>query len=339
MSDLHEYVGNIHIHTRYSDGTCGVDEIARIGRAAGLDFLLVTDHRTLAARREQGWRDGLLLLAGEELGHRDGHYLGLGLESASQATVPREMVAAVARQGGAGFIAHPDDIRLPWPDWSVSGFDGISLWNFCSQWRGAMRSLAAWLFYPFFPALAVTAPPIETRRRWDALNAAGRGPHLVAAIGSSDAHAFGFRPLGIPLVLVPYRLVFRAINTHVLLPRPLTGRTGEDEASILGALRGGSSFIANHLRGPARGFRFWAQAAGRIWSMGRAVPRIPGLCLEIRLPAKGRIVLLRDGRQAGSVAGDNLSLADPAPGVYRVEVYSDDRRRWGWIFSNPIRVI
>lgn len=53
---LYEYVGNLHIHTRYSDGSGSVSQVLRAGRRAGLDFLVVTDHRTLAARPAQGWQ-------------------------------------------------------------------------------------------------------------------------------------------------------------------------------------------------------------------------------------------------------------------------------------------
>ena len=333
---LYEYTGNIHIHSRFSDGSGTVPQIIRAARAARLDFIVLTDHRTLAARRYRGRHRGLLVLVGEELGESSGHYLGLGIREASPATRPREMIAAVAAQGGVGIIAHPDDRLFPWPDWNVEGYDGLSLWNFTSQWRWSLRGWR-WLVYPFFPALAITAPPAATRTRWDAANR-GREGRLIAAIGASDAHAFGWRPLGLPLVILPYRLLFRAINTHVLLDRPLSGRPDEDEGLILDALRRGSSFVANDLHRSARGFRFWAEGRDGCWGMGTILPAGSIRRLLVELPSPGWMVLLRDGRPVRAAFGRSLALEAPPPGLYRVEVYLDPRAERGWIFSNPIRL-
>jgi hypothetical protein len=38
----HEYVGNMHMHTPYSDGEGSHVEIARTAQQAGLDFVIVT---------------------------------------------------------------------------------------------------------------------------------------------------------------------------------------------------------------------------------------------------------------------------------------------------------
>ena len=40
----HEYAGNMHMHTRYSDGTVWHADIAAAAIDAGLDFVIVTDH-------------------------------------------------------------------------------------------------------------------------------------------------------------------------------------------------------------------------------------------------------------------------------------------------------
>ena len=45
MSDAwHSYSGNMHIHTRFSDGEKLHADIAHDAIAAGLDFIIVTDH-------------------------------------------------------------------------------------------------------------------------------------------------------------------------------------------------------------------------------------------------------------------------------------------------------
>ncbi|NLG85067.1 MAG: hypothetical protein GX493_10780 [Firmicutes bacterium] len=336
VTEVYEYVGNIHVHSRYSDGTGTIKEIVRAAQTAGLDFVVVTDHRTLAARNEEGYHGKLLLIIGEELGDKTGHYLGLGLRAPVDATGPRAMVEAVAAQGGMGIIAHPDDRRFFWPDWSVEGYDGVEIWNFTSQWRWTLRGWR-WLVYPFFPILAITAPSAAIRQRWDEINLNLRH-RLIAAAGSSDAHAFGWRPLGLPLVILPYRLLFRAINTHILLPRPLSGQPEEDIGLILAALRRGSSFVANDLRRPARGFRFRAEGRDGDFGMGSVVPAASIGWLLVELPSPGYTVLLRDGQPVRTAFGRGLVLEAPPPGLYRVEVYHDAKAKRGWIFSNPIRL-
>ena len=49
-----EVVGAVHVHTTHSDGALDVAGVVDEGRAAGLDFLLITDHNTLAAKPQGG---------------------------------------------------------------------------------------------------------------------------------------------------------------------------------------------------------------------------------------------------------------------------------------------
>ena len=42
-----EWVGAVHIHTRYSDGGGTIDEVASIAADVGLDFVIISDHNTL----------------------------------------------------------------------------------------------------------------------------------------------------------------------------------------------------------------------------------------------------------------------------------------------------
>ena len=56
---MHEYVGNVHLHSTYSDGALTIPAIAEIGARKGLDFLIVTDHQTLAGleQEQEGYYD------------------------------------------------------------------------------------------------------------------------------------------------------------------------------------------------------------------------------------------------------------------------------------------
>ena len=75
------YRGDGHLHTVYSDGHRTPDEVAAGARAAGLNFMISTDHNTSASHGVWGPLAGedLLIITGEEVTTRNGHYLALGL--------------------------------------------------------------------------------------------------------------------------------------------------------------------------------------------------------------------------------------------------------------------
>ena len=67
-----ELVGNMHMHTPYSDGTKWHADIANDAIAAGLDFIIVTDHNIWVDGME-GWYhppstgQAVLCLMGQEI--------------------------------------------------------------------------------------------------------------------------------------------------------------------------------------------------------------------------------------------------------------------------------
>ena len=63
-------IGDLHIHTRFSDGSMGIDDVVFYAKRAGLDFIAITDHDTMAGctrGRVVGERIGIQVLAGVEL--------------------------------------------------------------------------------------------------------------------------------------------------------------------------------------------------------------------------------------------------------------------------------
>ncbi|WP_199826217.1 CehA/McbA family metallohydrolase [Streptomyces sp. SBT349] len=76
------YRGDSHLHSVHSDGRRTPAEIAAAARAGGLDFIVTTEHNTPAGHRawEGLWGDDLLVLCGEEVTTRNGHYLALGID-------------------------------------------------------------------------------------------------------------------------------------------------------------------------------------------------------------------------------------------------------------------
>jgi len=349
---VHDYAGVIHFHSDFSfDGRRPVSEILKAARSCRLDFLMLTDHGTLRAREAglEGWHDGVLLIVGEEISPRFNHYLAFGIDRAvdipedSETSPPHAYMDAVDRQGGFGFIAHPDHggnalfhvKHYPWKDWSVGGYAGMGIWDFMTDWQSALtgRCKALWCYLQ--PALVLKGPKPETLRRWDMLTRERK----IVGIGELDNHDTVRRFLGLSIPVFPFRRAFRTIRTHLLTETPLTGHAATDIASLYEALKRGRAYVALERHRETKGFSFMARGAA-----GTAFPGEDHLLeessrIEVRLPSPGRIRIIKDGRLWNETAG--ISTAHPLkdPGCYRVEV---SRRILGrhhpWIYSNPIYV-
>jgi hypothetical protein len=335
---MHDLACVVHLHSTYSDGTGTVRQIARAGRRAGADVVLLTDHDSLAAKRngEEGWYGDLLLLVGEEVSpRRRNHYLAFGIdEEIDHSDLDAAGIcAAVRAAGGFGFAAHPFSagskrFRRAGPGMPFDGLDcpdlhGIELWSFVTDTGESMESVPQMLRFLIAPGRALTHPPRRNVEAWDELCRTRR----VVAIGGIDAHQFGKRigPV-VPLRIMAYHRSFRHIRTHVLCEGP------PDAEQVYAALRDGRCYIAVDSVGPAKGFRFEADDL----PMGAEAPAAPRT-LRAHVPRDARLRLLRDGAEIAAVDGRALEQRVEEPGVYRVEAL---RRRGGrertWIMSNPI---
>ena len=229
----HEYKGIIHLHTTASDGAASHQEVARVAAQAGLDFLIVTDHNVLSTGVE-GWHDDVLLLVGEEIHDTTrvpeaNHYLALDIQDhiPAEGAGPQQVIDEVNSQDGFGFIAHPfehspqftREPELPWVDWGVSGYAGLEIWNYMSEFKSHLHNLRRARLFIFFPRLAITGPFPETLAKWDQLLSSRK----TAAIAGSDAHGNTYSIGPLRRAILPYEHCFKAVRTHILAPRPLTG--------------------------------------------------------------------------------------------------------------------
>ncbi len=338
----------IHCHSTHSDGTGTVPEIAAAAQTAGLDYLLLTDHDTLAAADlgEEGWYGSTLLLAGFEVSpRRQNHYLAFGLRAPidHRGMSAQQIVERVSAEGGFGFLAHPFSKGserfkragegMPWRDLDAEGYTGIELWSFVTDSAERVNSMRELLSFIARPARFLDHPPQRNLDEWDRLCARRR----CVALGGVDAHQVGIRVRGrVPLRLMAYKRSFRHLRTHLLLPQAPSRELEPDRAAVFGALRSGHAYIAVDSLAPARGFRFWAEGAGGALQMGDE-GNAGSWKLRVRTPLPARIRLLRDGEEVATARGDSLEHTADAPGVYRVEAYRDAHgRERTWILSNPI---
>ncbi len=351
----HEFAGNLHVHTRYSDGNASHDEVALAGLQAGLDFVVTTDHNIwiegIDGYRYLGDRR-LLLLAGEEVHDRSLHPQRNHLlvyearrELSTLAGDPQTLLDSVQQSGGLAFLAHPSDQAaprfrqpaLPWTEWNVSGYTGLELWNFMTEFKSRLSSIPQALYYSYRPTDVGRGPAPEVVTRWDQLLGAGK---KTFAIGGADAHAIPVRVGPLKRTLFPYAFLFGAVNTHVLTEVPLTGHVEDDRRILMESIRVGRMFIGYDLPASTRGFRFTAGGDGRSAGMGEVIRSRFGVTLQAHLPQRADIRLLRNGNTVKTWQDAQAFVyTTPDPGIYRVEVliYYKGRTRT-WIVSNPIFV-
>ncbi len=161
--------GDLHCHTRYSDGDSWPSEMLHAAAEAGLDFLGVTDHNNVAHHAEYGPGGGRfpIVVPGVEVTTYGGHWNAWGTDrwwefrDPDAAAVERAMHGAAAA-GAFVSVNHPKPFGPPWEYPTARGFHAVEVWN--GSWLGLNSvALAFW----------------EARLR--------AGERLVA-VGGSDTH-------------------------------------------------------------------------------------------------------------------------------------------------------
>jgi len=353
MREYREYAGNAHIHSIYSDGNASHADIAKAAAKAGLNFIIMTDHNVRPEGLEE-YYGRVVVLVGEEVHNvrrqpQTSHLLIYGAEqeiSPYSFGSSETLIQTVRSRGGFCYIAHPverssplgpDFAAIPWADWPVpAGVTGLEIWNYMSEFKGLLWSKPVALAYCLQPGWGITRPYHTTLRLWDEL--LSKGQH-VAAIGGADAHGGVYQWGPIKRTVFSYEHLFRCVNTHVLTQGPLTGELATDKELIYEALRSGRTWVGYDLPHPTQGFRFTARSGTDQAATGETLKRLGAITIEITLPDRGEIHLIRDGKctlRANSARIEHITVD---PGIYRVEVYRRFLgRKVGWIYSSPIYI-
>lgn len=343
-----EYVGNFHIHSTHSDGGGSAKQIAEAARTVGLDFIALNDHSYLTQLHleDEGYHKGIPVLVGSEIGRRFHHYLAYNIKDQvnDESYSPQEVIDAVNRQGGFGFLAHPFEEGMPflenstvytWNDWSVIGYTGICIWNFTSRWKENVKTSLHGIYHLIFKTYTVKGPSQKTLETWDRLCL----KRQVVALGGSDAHGSYMKIGLLKFTPLSYRYLLGTINTHILTSLPLKGDFTTDKGIIYASLRAGTCFVAHDGLSPAKGFRFYftRNKDEKRVEMGQEDALSPGTLVS-KLPKGGMIRIIKDGSLFKRGYGGELSIKINENGVYRVEVFRKvPLFGWRpWIFSNPI---
>jgi hypothetical protein len=276
------YRGDCHLHSVHSDGTRTLEQLTALARAARLDFINSIDHNTSSAHPLLGplAGDDLLILTGEEVTTRNGHYLAIGLDGGewvdwryrARDDAFDRFAGRIRRANGIVVPAHPYGTSLAgqWK-FGYDGVDAIEVWN--GPWT------------PDDEASLLT---------WDNLltGAVRRGDgHWIPAMGNSDAHR----------------------DPDVVgLPQTVVLADGLDRRSLQAGIRAGRSRIAEsadvRLTFTASGPR------GEHAGIGERLPVAPDAPVTVRLEVSGvpsGTSLVRLVTDQGPVVGAPL----PASGV------------------------
>jgi hypothetical protein len=241
---------------RSGGGELTPEELALGARAAGLDFIATTEHRSAAEPGVWGHlaAEDFLIVLGEEVTTKTGHWLALGVSPGQVVDwnygvrdgLIDQCLDQVHRVGGLCVAAHP---HVPYPSgdfmYSFQGFDVVEVWN--GLWT--------------------------SDRPWNADNEAALaewGRSLAAdiqtgswrpAMGNSDTHLEG-------QIGIPHTVVFaEELST----------------AAILAGIRSGRSWIAESA---AVEVSFTARAEGRIAGVGELLATHGGQ-VEVRAAIQG----------------------------------------------------
>jgi len=212
--------GDLHCHTRYSDGDSWPSEMLHAGAEAGLEFLGVTDHNNVAHHAEYGAGGGRLpiVIPGVEVTTYGGHWNAWGTDQWWEFREPDalavERAMAAAEQAGAFVsINHPKPFGPPWE------YDGVRSFHAVEVWNGPWDRLNAF-------ALAFWEAGLRAGQRLVAVG--GSDTHVLRSQDPDPRHA---QALGMPTTWVE-------------------AGPNADARAIVHGLRAGRTFVSGSPAGP-----------------------------------------------------------------------------------------
>jgi len=242
------YKGDLNCQSTYSGGDLTVKQLVNEAKDRDLDFLAITDARTMQHCLDEGYKsDDVLLIPAYQWGE-DGNAAVLAprtfvkhWENDPQAWFA---IRQIGVQGGLFIVQHPCGPRSPW-EWNVWGFHGVEVWQ--STWR-RWPSSSSDIFGKGRYTRGRTVIPNEMASA------------LVAGVGTVNAQALKFaeqfwrerqdvRPA---LRVIAVGGSGRRLKTDGPLGEPTTFVYAQELSvrGIIEGLRAGRSFVAESPEGP-----------------------------------------------------------------------------------------
>ncbi|MFL5355673.1 PHP domain-containing protein [Archangium sp.] len=331
--------GAFHVHTTRSDGRGTVEEVAAAAKAAGLRFVVLTDHNDFVPR-EPAYVDGVLMVPGVELSTAHGHLVAFGLRRPLEGVRPYmdggEAEAAVEKAGGVSVLAHPVQQRNPWRhEEAARRAEGYELYSADTFFRDALRhpisrllpAVGATLGNPVHGVMLLVEPGPESLARL--LELEREKPRI--ALCSHDAH-------GLPR----YEDVFKSMAMYLPpaegTPVELSKDAREAAEQVVKGLASGRAVCAFRALGEPEGFALEGLDAERREAH-------VGDVLTVRLPPGAGEQVRIEVRGVGQLGEDGRSVKLVEEGAVQIEAWARGPgsffgTQWRpWIAPSPIRVL
>ena len=341
---LNEYTGCLHIHLNPDIRDDNFNIIVSGAINSGLDFLILNPHtpcrkRSLDYFLMEGYRDGVLILAGEEADEKTGlnHILVYGKKNWVGRRPLEEIVKFIENNSLISFAAHPDgkhrlfgfqnDHR--WTKRHLLNFlTGIEVWSLLFDFSARTNPSNVLIRYLAFPG-NLKGPSFSTLSLWDRIAKIRR----FTGVSGLDIHPlrYGLKYFDIKKNF-EYGSVFKILRNHILTEKRLTGNSSTDIKIIEDAFRNARVFFANDFIADSTGFFFGTE--DRKSTMGDCVNSDKELLVELPEQADARIITAKKVISFKSVR--RMVFKPEESGPCRIEVYY---RGMPWIFSNHIYVM
>ncbi|PTL82346.1 PHP domain-containing protein [Vitiosangium sp. GDMCC 1.1324] len=327
--------GAFHVHTTRSDGRGTVEEVAAAAKAAGLRFVVLTDHNDFVPP-EPAFVDGVLMVPGVELSTAHGHLVAFGMQRPLEGVRPwmdgGEAEAAVEKAGGVSVLAHPVQQRNPWRhEEAARRADGFELYSADTFFRDALRhpfsrllpAVGALFGNPVHGVMMLVEPGPEPVARL--LELEREKPRV--ALCSHDAH-------GLPR----YEDVFRSMAMYLPDSGELPGDARAAAAQVVKGLASGRALCAFQALGEPEGFALEGLDAERREAH-------VGDVLTVRLPPHAEDQVRVEVRGAGRLRPDGRTVELVEEGAVQVEAWVRAPggffgTQWRpWIAPSPVRVL
>lgn len=345
MSRYKEICGCIHIHYPLKKLEQNFAGIAKDGKIAGLDFLVINSH-TPEKRTEryeklfdrEGYYGKTLVVKAEETDdkNKQNHLLVIGGEKwYGNKNDASHVLSEVEDSGCLSFIAHPEGFhkfflfkkQYRWDNWALDNFTGIEIWSMLFDWAKFTRAYNLPVRYFNLPR-NLKGPSSSLLSTWDRLACKRK----TVGIAGLDIHAlpFFFRCLDIKNSFV-YSNVFKVLRNHLFLREKLSNNKTEDKRKILQVLKNGNLFFANDYIADSSGFFFGGEEEDFVMGDTATV----GKAVIIKNPVRAKTKLFCSGSMLWEEETEFERFIPKTPGAYRVEVCLEGLP---WIFSNHIYI-
>lgn len=307
----YHYKGVIHIHTPYAqEGAQDIPKLLLAASKADLNFVIVTNYNNIEVKRHEGYRQGVMLIAGIEITNNYGHFLALDTDETLTETEKSDyFFKRVREKGGFSIISHPVSPVSPWTDRKNLDYEGIELISLRTYRENRfrppfLRGIISTIFSPF-------------NFRWTLLNDLTYPVKEIEFLSDALSTHPVFITCGIGKIKkTNYKQITDFCLNHIITDTPLTNNYNIDRKIILSAIRNGSLYIANDFIAPADNFFIYLtnSPSGRDRTLRIGIKDFPHKDAI-------RFKIYSNNRQIATSIGDSMSITHLPYGALRVEVY------------------